>query len=163
MCKRCLLAIMLSVIFFAACEKEVKGVVGVWQIEKIHHLDRLIADKPVPSIFMFTHGHYSMLWVLTTKPEQPFAERWNPTDEEKLKRFNSLIVNSGTYEIDGSMLTMHPLVARVPDLVGGRQICEYSIDKDTMRLKFVDEYSFDGVQAPWVKGGGLTLTLVRVE
>jgi hypothetical protein len=159
----CVLVLIVIVFFCAACEKEVKGVVGVWQIGKIHHGDRLIADKPVPSIFVFTSSHYSMLWVLTTKPEQPFAERWNPTDEEKLKRFNSLIVNSGTYDVEGSTLTMYPVVARVPDLVGGKQICEYSIDKDTMRLKFVDEYSFDSVQAPWVASGGLTLTLVRLE
>jgi hypothetical protein len=155
--------IAVIMLLYGACEKKVEGVVGVWEIDQVHHGDRLITDQSLPSLFIFTHDHYSMLWVLAAKPEQPFAKRWEPTDEEKLKRFNSLIVNSGTYEIAGDTLTMHPVVARVPDLVGGKQIGVYNTTNDTMRLHFVDEYSFDGVQAPWVAGGGLSLTLVRIE
>lgn len=86
-----------------------------------------------------------------------------PTDEEKIARFNSLIVNAGSYSIEGSTLTAHPVVARMPDFVGGKLICDIRVDKDTMWLKFVDEYSFDGVQAPWVKDGGLTLILERID
>ena len=104
-----------------------------------------------------------MVWVFGAETQRCFAERWNPTDAEKIELFNSLVVNSGKYEIEGSTLTAHPIVARIPDFVGGKLICEYHIEKDTMRLKFVDEYSFDGVQAPWVKSGGLILTLVRID
>ena len=159
---RCILAFALVMLCFTTCKKEDKGIVGVWQIKEVAtQSGALITDKPLPSIFIFTPGHYSMLWVLSTKTE-PFAERWNPTDAEKIKRFNSLIINSGTYEIKDSTLTMYPVVARIPELMGGKQICEYRLDNDTMLLKFVDEYSFDGVQAPWVARGGLVLTLVRV-
>ena len=155
--------IAVIMLLYGACEKKAEGVVGVWEIDQVHHGDRLITDQSLPSLFIFTYDHYSMLWVLAAKPEQPFAKRWEPTDEEKLKRFNSLIVNSGTYEMVEDTLTMHPVVARVPDLVGGKQICLYDGADDTLRLHFVDEYSFDGVQAPWVTGGGLSLTLVRIE
>ena len=117
-------------------------------------------DMPFPNLFIFTPRHYSMIWVLGAS--EPFAERWEPTDEEKKERFDSMVVNAGTYEIDGDTLTAHPMVARIPDFIGGRLICEYNVDNDMMRLKFVDEYSFDGVQAPWVASGGLILTLVRI-
>lgn len=146
-------------------EKGTREIIGVWQVKEIARQgdSGKIADKPFPSIFIFTPHHYSMVWVFGAEPQRPFAERWNPTDDEKIERFNSMVVNSGTYEIDGSTLTAHPIVARIPDFVGGKLICEYHIEKDTMRLKFVDEYSFDGVQAPWVKSGGLILTLVRID
>jgi hypothetical protein len=104
-----------------------------------------------------------MVWTFGNEPQRPFIARWNPTDAEKIDRFDSLVVNAGTYEIEGQTLIARPLVARIPDFMGGKLICEYHIEKDTMTLKFVDEYSFDGVQAPWVASGGLVLTLKRVE
>jgi hypothetical protein len=164
MCRLCILPFILTMLCFIGCKKEDRGLIGVWQIREVARQSdgALITDKPLPSIFIFTPGHYSMLWVFSTKTE-PFVERWNPTDEERIKRFNSLIINSGTYEIEGSTITMYPVVARIPDLMGGKQIGEYHIENDTMQLKLVDEYSFDGVQAPWVAGGGITLTLVRIE
>ncbi|UCF71158.1 MAG: lipocalin-like domain-containing protein [candidate division WOR-3 bacterium] len=142
-----------------------KDIVGVWRIIKIARQgsNRKITDKPFPNIFMFTPLHYCMAWVLNPNAEKPFAQRWNPTDEEKINRFDSMVINSGTYEIDGSVLTAHPIVARIPDFVGGKLICEYALEGNTMHLKFIDEYSFDGVQAPWVASDGLVLTLERIE
>ena len=144
-------------------EKASTGVVGVWQVTDIRrqNVEGSMTDKPFPNLFIFTSRHYSMVWVLG--PGEPFAERWKPTDEEKIMRFDSLVVNAGTYEIEGITLTAHPMVARIPDFIGGKLICEFHIENDTLRLKFVDEYSFDGVQAPWVAQGGLVLTLVRVS
>jgi len=146
--------------------KDAKGVVGVWQVKEIARQNGSgpIAGKTLPSIFIFTPRHYSMVWVLGTEPQRSFAERWNPTDVEKIRRFNSLVVNSGTYEIKGSILTAHPIVARIPEFVGGKFICEYRLENVTMRLAFIDEYSYDGIQAPWVtSGSGLILKLVRID
>lgn len=142
------------------------NVLGVWQVKETarQNTSSSHADKPLPSIFIFTEHHYSMMWVPSVESQQPFEERWNPADAEKVERFNSLIVNAGTYEIKGSTLTAHPVVARIPDFVGGKLICEYRIENKTMWLKFLDEYSFDGVQAPWVaSGSGLVLILERIE
>lgn len=146
-------------------QKEAKDVVGIWQVKEIARQGGSgpIAGKPLPSIFIFTPRHYSMVWVFGAETQRSFTERWNPTDAEKIERFNSLVVNSGTYEIKESTLIAHPVVARIPDFMGGKLICEYHIENDMMRLKFIDEYSFDGVQAPWVASGGLILTLVRID
>lgn len=140
-------------------------ILGVWQVREIARQDvaRSHVEYPLPSVFIFTEHHYSMMWLPSVESQKSFAERWNPTDQEKIERFNSLIVNAGTYQVEGSTLTAHPVVARMPDFVGGTLICEFRIEKDTLWLKFVDEYSFDKVQAPWVKDGGLTLILGRVE
>lgn len=143
-------------------ERKSKGVVGVWQVKEMGRQKAVspVTDKLFPNLFIFTPRHYSMAWVVGA--DEPFTERWKPTDEEKIRRFDSLVVNAGTYEIDGDTITACPIVARIPDFVGGELICTFRIDNDTMRLKFVDEYSFDGVQAPWVAQGGLIITLVRI-
>lgn len=140
-------------------------ILGAWQVREIARQDvaRSHSDRPLPSVFIFTEHHYSMMWLPNFDSQRSFAQRWMPTDEEKIARFNSLIVNAGSYSIEGSTLTAHPVVARMPDFVGGKLICDIRVDKDTMWLKFVDEYSFDGVQAPWVKDGGLTLILERID
>ena len=144
-------------------QKEAENVVGVWQIKDIgrQNVKGPLTDKTFPNIFIFTPNHYSMVWVFGENAGRAFTERWKPTDAEKIERFDSMVVNAGTYEISGSTLTAHPVVARIPDFIGGKLICDFHVDKDTMQLRFIDEYSFDGMQAPWVKSGGLVLTLVR--
>lgn len=146
-------------------KRETGGITGVWQIKEIRRQgsSKPISDKPFPNLFIFTSSHYSMVWVFGADAQRPFTSRWNPTDAEKIDRFDSLVINAGKYEIKDNTLIAHPLMARIPDFMGGKLICEYHIEKDTMTLKFVDEYSFDGVQAPWVKSGGLVLVLVRAE
>jgi hypothetical protein len=147
-----------------ANKKEAISVVGVWQITEIgrQNAGSPRTDKPFPNIFIFTRRHYSMAWVAGENANRAFAQRWNPTNDEKIERFDSMVVNAGTYEVKGSVLMAHPVVARIPDFIGGKLICEFHVDEDTMRLRFIDECSFDGVQAPWVKSGGLVLTLVRI-
>lgn len=145
-------------------EDKIRDIVGVWQVKEVARQGGSgpITAKPLPSILIFTPRHYSMVWVFDTDPPRSFAERWSPTDAEKIERFDSLVVNSGTYEIEGNKLTARPIVARIPEFVGGKLVCEYRIEEGTMELKFIDEYSYDGVQAPWVAKGGLILTLTRM-
>lgn len=145
-------------------QKEAENVVGVWQIKEIgrQNVKDSITDKPFPNILIFTPHHYSMVWVFGENARRAFSKHWKPTDAEKIERFDSMVVNAGTYEIEGSTLTVHPVVARIPGFVGGKLICEFHVDRDTMKLRFIDEYSYDGVQAPWVKSGGHVLTLVRI-
>ena len=163
----CVVLLFLAIVFCSPSgERNVDDVEGVWQIQEIlSGSDSLsLSDRPIPSIFIFTPRHYSMVWVLSDNPHFIFTERWNPTDTEKIERYNSLVVNSGTYEITGFYLTAFPVVARVPEFMGGRLVCDYKVEEDTLRLKLLDEYSYDNVQAPWVaSGNGLILTLVRID
>jgi hypothetical protein len=146
-------------------KKDPQDIVGVWQIKEVARQKggEPVADMTIPSVFIFTPHHYSMVWLLSAEPQRAFAERWNPTDAEKIERYDSFVVNTGTYEITKSILTAHPIVARIPEFIGGRLVCEYQVEGDSLRLKFVDEYTYDGVRAPWVASGrGLILTLVRI-
>lgn len=75
-------------------------------------------------------------------------------------------MNSGTYELAGdSLITLHPVVSRVPGLVGGGTLLyEFNVVGDTLNLTSLDEYSYDGTQAPWAASGSrVKLTLTKVE
>lgn len=145
-------------------ENRSAGVVGAWQIAEVELLDGSapVNKDPLPNLVLFTDRHYSMVWLPGKEAQRAFATRWHPTDSEKVARYNAIVVNTGTYEVNDSILTMHPIVARVPEFMGGIFKHRLELSADTLRLTSLDEYSFDGVQAPWVKAGeGERLTLVR--
>lgn len=138
---------------------------GVWRITEIESLggSAPVNRDPLPSLVIFTAHHYSMVWLPGTEAQRAFAKRWHPTDTEKIARYDAFVTNTGTYDAVDTILTMHPIVARVPEFMGGKLIHSYSLSADLLHLVTLDEYSYDGVQAPWVKsGGGEKLTLVRV-
>jgi hypothetical protein len=137
--------LILAFLILTSCNQPTKKVpteiVGVWQIKDIssQSTNKSLTKDSIPSLFIFT-----------------------PT--EKIRRYDSFVVNSGTYEIKDSFLTAYPIIARVPEFMGGKLVCEFKVEGDTLQLKLVDEYSFDGMQAPWVaSGNGLILTLVCAD
>ena len=93
-----------------------------------------------------------------------FTTRWVPTEEEMIKRYGEIVVNSGTYTIDGEFLVLRPTVSRVPEFMGGVLYYEYAIEEDRLILSSYDEYSYDGVQTPGAEQGNtVKLTLEKVE
>lgn len=144
------------------------ALLGVWQIQKIESTGSAgtsINENPLPSLAVFTRSHYSLAWMPGTTGMRGFNERWVPTDEEMIQRYGEIIVNSGTYTRTDSEITARPVVSRVPEFMGGgRMVYEYRVDGDTLWLTSLDEYSFDGIQAPWAAAGSRkTLTLKKVE
>jgi hypothetical protein len=69
-------------------------------------------------LVIFTKGYYSLLAVRGEQPRAAFAPAKDPgnlTDAEKIARYeqwNPFTANSGTYEVKGSMLLLHPIVAK---------------------------------------------------
>jgi len=137
---------------------------GVWQIRETASKGGGPANRnPLPSLVIFTPGHYSMVWMFGSEAPRSFAKQWFPTDAEKIARYDTLGVNSGTYVKGQGKLTMTPIVARVPEFIGGTIEWEYRLSGDVLVLTFLDEHSFDGVQAPHAKsGGGVIMTLGRI-
>jgi hypothetical protein len=137
---------------------------GVWQVEAITTAGTTNTD-PEPSQAIFTESHYSLVWILSDSSMRAFEERWVPTDEEKVRRYGEIVVNAGSYELTGdSMMVLHPTVSRVPEFMrGGRLVYQYELLGDTLWLTSLDEYSFDGIQAPWAAAGNrVTLRLHRL-
>ena len=139
---------------------------GVWRVSDIsrEYNDQSISD-PLPSQIIFTNRHYSIVWMPSEEAIPAFATRWQPTDEEKLQRFGEIVVNSGTYSLDGSELRIEPVVARFAEFMGGYIDYQLSWVGDDLVLTFMDEVTFDGIRAPWAapRRGKEHLTLVRKE
>jgi hypothetical protein len=163
--------LIFSLTLVFACEnskrnEESHPIQGVWQISKItwQRTDSIsVNSKPQPSLYMFTKKYYSTVWIPTDEPRQSFSKAFEPTTEELQDAFNSIVVNTGTYIITDSTLTIKPVVARMPGFAGGYARYEYEIKNDTLQLVMVDEYSKDGIQAPWVSRVRFLLKLYRVE
>lgn len=137
---------------------------GVWQIERIAPKDgRAENREPLPNLVIFTPEHYSMVWMPGTDAIRSFEQPWFPVDSEKIARFDEVIVHTGTYQREAETLTMTPIVARIPEFMGGTIEWGYQLSSTELVLTFMDEHTFDGVQAPWAGAdGGAILTLSRV-
>lgn len=160
------LAVLIAVMTSQLGAQPSPSLEGVWRISEIQFIrpsGEIVISDPQPGIFIFAKSHYSATWVPQGEARSAFASRFEPTREELAAACDSLVVNSGNYEISGSRLTIRPLVTRMPEFSGGRMIYRYAIDGDALSLEVLDEYSRDGVQAPWIQRQRLALKLERVE
>lgn len=105
------------------------------------------------SLLLIFDGYYSMNWAFGPQESDYFSERFNPTDEEKLARYSSLLVNAGRFEIDGGLLTIHPEFALVPEFVGGVGEFEYSLNRGILQLVWRKIESADGIPDPNTEAG----------
>jgi len=158
---------LFSSCLFLACQPQAPSPAGnpldgAWTLVAIQNSNDSGTTNSTPqeSLFLFAGNHYSMAYVEGAQRAPYYATRFNPTDEENLARVKSMTVNAGTMEIEGNRITVHPLVARVPEFVGGRADHEYTLSGDTLTLHWLRTTSADGV----VNGaGGTILTLIRLR
>jgi hypothetical protein len=142
---------------------------GAWKVVEIVVTGDRAENTPTPQpgLFIFGHKHYSMMWVRGGKAPAPYA-REVPTNDEKVKAFDSLVANSGTYEVSGSALNVRPMVARSPNfMAGGSSKWEFRVEGNSLWLteKSVDtRYRIGGQVVPPTRAPSETrLKLVRVE
>jgi hypothetical protein len=136
---------------------------GAWQVVEMRQEYPDGRSQPLharESFFLFAGSDYSLAWAYGEGPSPLYAERWRPTEEERLARFGSMLVNAGTFEVDGDRIVAHPRFALAPELVGGEVQFRFSFAGDTLTLSWDETISVDGV--PYPSGGASTvLRLVR--
>ena len=145
---------------------KVRSIEGVWKVvETRSDWGRGIHVNPAPQhgLYLFTRRHYSIVWVPVAEPRKGSAKPWFPVDAEKIYDFDTVIVNSGTYETADSMLTTRPYVAKTPEFMGGWAAFRYRVAVDTLWLTGTDIYSRDGIRDPGVDAVRTTVKLVRVK
>ena len=81
--------------------------------------------QPQPGQFISTQSRYSAVWVPQAEPRAVSAKRWEPTAEEKIAHFESVVANSGAYDVSGSRVTLRPIVAKMPEFAGGHLTYEF--------------------------------------
>jgi hypothetical protein len=99
---------------------------GVWKIVEVvvpgnnpteKDATRTISN-PQPGLILFTKGYYSQISVTGEEPRAAVEAAKDPqkmTDAEKIARFEQwrpFAANAGTYEVKGTTLMMHAMVAK---------------------------------------------------
>ena len=129
---------------------------GAWKLVGVQELypDGFINEIPTQeSFFLFTDKHYSMGLSTHKNPSSIFNEPWNPTNVEKVDRFNFLIINAGTYQLSGSTMILNAQFALYPVLNNGNQTTTYELSSDTMRITFTEIIGGNGIPHPYYEGG----------
>ncbi len=136
---RTLKALILLLLFSAVLSAQStakKPIEGVWKVVEIvvTGAGASTSSSPQPSLLILTQGHYSQIGVLGDKARALYKAE-EPTDAEKLAAFDSFFANAGTYEVSGSTLTIHPMVARNPNfMAGGFEKYQYRLEGNNLWL-----------------------------
>ena len=135
---------------------------GVWSMSKMTPGGGgTTIDPSQPGLFIFTEGHYSAVYSLGSEPRPRSATSFNPTSEEKVAQFDTIIVNTGIYDVSGPTITFRPLVARSPEFIGGQSMMDFQIDGDVLTLKVQSVVNADGTSAADAPGSLMTLRHVE--
>ena len=113
-------------------------------------------SNPQPGFYMFTERHFSNMLI-------PFGARSNfsatRTDEERLRAYDNFIADAGTYEVDGSVITVDNIIAKVPNAMPPRVT-----DGLTYRFRFDGESLVLILTGGWApRDGEITYRLERLE
>ena len=161
--------VLLGLIATAACSQAPQGepaapanpLQGVWSLTASGGGDGSpVIDPSQPGLYIFAEGYYSAVFAPGAEMRVPSEIAFQPTPEEMVAQHESIIVNTGTYEISGSTVTFRPIIAKSPAFVGGQATSEFRLDGGTLTLTVQTVVAVDGTSAPNLGG---SLTFRRVE
>src|SRR3974390_802180 len=76
--------------------------VGAWQLDSAQQA----------GLYLFTPTRYSMVLAAADRPD--IADTSKATADELRSVFGPMLASAGTYDISGDVITIHPLVAKIP-------------------------------------------------
>jgi len=151
--KRYAVSIVFCVLLASSAFAQTKSQVeGVWKIVEAvlpgtnpadNSATRTISN-PQPGLVIFTRGYYSQISVTAEQPRtavEPAKDPQNLTDAEKMARYEQwrqFAANAGTYEIKGTTLVLHALVAKNVQVMTTQTPLEvtFKLEGNTLLLAF---------------------------
>jgi hypothetical protein len=134
---------------------------GVWKIVEVSSrlpgADWTAATPPYLSIYIFTPKHYSYMFAPGVGPRRLFAGDPNePSAAEKIAAYESIVAGSGTYTLEGTMLSMTAIIHKNPSEMTGEPL-RYSlqIESDRMTMTIANP--------PFAPGRERRTMLARIE
>ena len=122
---------------------------GAWQIVDQN-------GKPGPGVYIFAKTHYSMM---TASPDRPDIIDLSQASADDLRAlYGPMAANAGVYEVSGNLVTIRPIVAKIPVVMksGAYEVYAFAIEGSSLTL----------TQQRNVRGpveGRAPVRLVRVE
>jgi hypothetical protein len=135
------------------------SVEGVWKITEWIEAGKTNTNPP-PSLIIFTKGYYSVAHLMGPPRTDSIPSNMGRevTDAEKIglyEQWKWFVGISGSYEVKGSTVVMHPIVAKTT----------WDMNR---RTPHQPEFKLEGSNALWLipaeaKKGGLRMKLTRLE
>jgi len=111
---------------------------GAWIVTSWTDAEGNVNDEPLPALYVFTPTHYSVMIGNGDAPRANY-EGDSMTDAAKIAAYDTIIANSGRYEIDGNLLKTRAYVAKDPNYMGGwpenEVNYEFSVDGDMLTIR----------------------------
>lgn len=112
---------------------------GAWLLTETQDADGNVDSDPLGGLRIFTSTHYSEMYAIGEKPRALMDEE-NPSDEQIITAYESIIANSGRYDIEGDKFMTRAYVAKYPNYMDdwpeNVTTFSYSIDGDALMLKY---------------------------
>ena len=130
---------------------------GAWVLTATADSVGTTNESPLPGLFVFTSTHYSVMFATGDAPRQLYTAE-TPTDADKIAAYNTIVANSGRYQVDGDKVTMQAYVAKNPNYMGAWPENGYSasvhLAGETMHLTWGNGsmWTFqrtEGTPVPW--------------
>ena len=101
--------------------------VGAWQIDP--------GQSGQAALYLFTPTRYSVVLAATDRPD--IADMRKATADELRAVWGPLVANAGTYEVSGDLITIHPLVAKIPVVMkpDANEVYRFRIEGKTLTLR----------------------------
>ncbi len=150
----------------APAQQKSTSLTGAWQVTKVQITgpDAHTVTNPQPGLYLFTGKYFSIMMVTGDHPRPihpTLSEVPKATPQEILAVYGPYVANTGTYEINGGTLIMHPMVSKNPELMGGSVTYSFEIRENSLTLKMVKMTMGASVPPPPVPPAIWTLS--RVE
>ena len=105
------------------------SLVGVWQVDD--------PQSGLVGFYFFTPTRYSMM--AAAKDRADIVDTNKATADELRAMWGPLLANTGTYEISGDLMTIHPVAAKFPVVMkpGGNEVYRFHVEGNTLTLQQV--------------------------
>lgn len=138
--------------------------IGSWRMKAIHYIQAdttIKVNKVHGGRVTFSADRYHLLYNPWITPRTPFEKLSQPTKEEMINAFQTLVFNSGSYVYTDSTVVTTADIAKVPGFEGGLQYYSYELKGNELELTMYDETYPDGNKPDWYQKLKVLFKLVR--
>jgi hypothetical protein len=111
-----------------AQDVDAQALEGAWRVTELVTTEPRgrTLSSPQPGLLLFTGRYYSYMLVTSDEP-RPDLPTGVASVEDMLNAWNPFTANAGTFEISGSTMTRHPIVAKNPAAMAPGAFNEYRL------------------------------------
>ena len=133
---------------------------GVWKIVEVTSAGpNAVTTSSQPGMYIFTAKHYANVLVTADKPRPALPADANQATVAELRAvYDPFIASAGTYEFDGTSLTIRPKVSKNPRSMVGDYYGVYKIKLEANTMWLTPGPTSDGPRP-----NPRTFKLVRIE